>query len=82
MAPIQEIKKLPVSIKIEEANELFLKLANVASEISRLDEKFKHSIVKSGLINTLALKETVQSTRIEGTQVTFTDMVNDTHKSE
>ncbi len=82
MAPIQGIKKLPVSIKTDQAAEIFMKLANVSSEISRLDEKFKHSILKSDLINTLALKESVQSTRIEGTQVTFTDMVNESHKSE
>lgn len=82
MAPIQGIKKLPINIKIDQAAEIFMKLANVSSEISRLDEKFKHSIVRSDLINTLALKESVQSTRIEGTQVTFTDMVNETHKSE
>ncbi|MFS0661298.1 Fic family protein [Niallia alba] len=82
MAPIQGIKKLPVSIKTDQAAEVFMKLANVSSEISRLDEKFKHSIVRSDLINTLALKESVQSTRIEGTQVTFTDMVNESHKSE
>ncbi|WP_258377537.1 Fic family protein [Paenibacillus illinoisensis] len=67
---------------MEQATELFVKLAPVSSVISRLDEKFKYSIVGSHLINTLALKESVQSTRIEGTQVTFTDMVNESHKSE
>ncbi|MFS0873194.1 Fic family protein [Paenibacillus xylanilyticus] len=82
MAPIKGIKKLPTSIRMEQAAELFMKLAPVSSAISRLDEKFKHSIVRSDLINTLALKESVQSTRIEGTQVTFTDMVNESHKSE
>lgn len=52
MAPIKGIKKLPASIKIEQAAELFMKLAAVSSAISRLDEKFKHSIVRSDLINT------------------------------
>jgi len=80
MLPIKGIKKLPISIKREQAPELFMKLATVSSEISRLDEKLRHSIVKSDLVNTLALKESVQSTKIEGTQVTFTDMVNETHK--
>ncbi|WP_260865710.1 Fic family protein [Paenibacillus xylanexedens] len=82
MAPIKGINKLPASIKVEQAAELFMKMATVSSAISRLDEKFRHSVVKSDLINTLALKESVQSTRIEGTQVTFTDMVNEAHKSE
>ncbi|WP_431028629.1 Fic family protein [Lysinibacillus sp. LZ02] len=79
---IQGVKKLPVSIESHQAANLFMKLANISSEIGRLDEKFKRSILKSDLINTLALKESVQSTRIEGTQVTFTDMVEHSHKSE
>lgn len=82
MTPIKGMKKLPVSVKTEQATEIFMKLTTVSSKISRLDEKFKHSIVKGDLINTMALKESVQSTRIEGTQVTFTDMVNETHKLE
>lgn len=79
---IQGVKKLPVSIEPQQATNLFMKLANISSEIGRLDEKFKRSILKSDLINTLALKESVQSTRIEGTQVTFTDMVEQSHKSD
>lgn len=82
MKPIKGIKKLPVSVKTEQAAEIFMRLSTVSSKISRLDEKFKHSIVKGDLVNTMALKESVQSTRIEGTQVTFTDMVNETHKLE
>ncbi|MDT3498483.1 Fic family protein, partial [Bacillus toyonensis] len=74
--------KLPVGVEIQRAVDLFSKLANVSSEIGRLDEKFKRSILKSDFVNTLALKESVQSTRIEGTQVTFTDMVEQTHKSQ
>lgn len=82
MPLITGIKKLPISIKKDKAPELFMKLTTVSSEISRLDEKLKHSIVRSDLVNTLALKESVQSTKIEGTQVTFTDMIHEMHKSE
>lgn len=79
MKPIRGIKKLPVSITKDRTPDLFMKLTTVASAITRLDEKLKGSIVASELVNTLALKESVQSTRIEGTQVTFTDMINETH---
>ncbi|XLP26014.1 Fic family protein (plasmid) [Bacillus toyonensis] len=82
MTAIKGVKKLPVGVEIQRAVDLFSKLANVSSEIGRLDEKFKRSILKSDFVNTLALKESVQSTRIEGTQVTFTDMVEQTHKSQ
>lgn len=79
---VQGISKLPINIKQHEAAQLFMKLANISSEIGRLDEKFKRSILKSDLINTLALNESVQSTRIEGTQITFTDMVEQSHKAD
>lgn len=80
--PIRGIQKLPIRISMEQALELFMKLASVSAEISRLDEKLRHSIVRSDLVNTLALNESVQSTKIEGTQVTFTEMVNDLHTSK
>lgn len=82
MSPVHGIHKLPVSIKQADAYELFMKLAEVAAKIGRLDEKFKRSILRSDFINMLALKESVQSTRIEGTQVTFTDMVEQIHKTK
>src|SRR5690625_6840177 len=56
-----------------------MKLTTFSSKISRLYEKLRHSIVRSDLVNNLALKESVQSTKIEGTQVTFTDMVHEKH---
>lgn len=80
MSSVHGIQKLPVSIKQADAYEIFMKLAEVAAKIGRLDEKFKRSILRSDFINMLALKESVQSTRIEGTQVTFTDMVEQIHK--
>ncbi|HDR7616975.1 TPA: Fic family protein [Bacillus mycoides] len=82
MTAIKGVKKLPIGVNTQRAVDLFSKLANISSEIGRLDEKFKRSILQSDFVNTLALKESVQSTRIEGTQVTFTDMVENTHKSE
>lgn len=78
---IQGVGKLPISITTEQAANLGMKLARISSDIGRLDEKFKTSMVTSNLINTLALKESVQSTRIEGTHVTFTDMVENSHSS-
>src|SRR5699024_2525884 len=42
----------------------------------------KNSLISSELVYTLALKESVQSTRIEGTQMTFTDMINEAHTSK
>lgn len=71
------VSKLPVSVKKEEALEIFEILSEVTHKIGRLEEKFNHSIVNHALVQILLLSESVESTRIEGTQVTFTDMVEE-----
>lgn len=76
------ITKLPVSVKMKEAVQILELLSEVNHKIGRLEEKFQHSIVNNALVQILLLSESVESTRIEGTQVTFTDMVeeqNDTN---
>lgn len=71
------IYKLPVAISLEKAAVLFQKLAKVNRSIGQLKSEFAHSIVNNSLVSVFALQESVQSTRIEGTQVTFNDMLED-----
>ncbi|CQR46279.1 Adenosine monophosphate-protein transferase SoFic [Paraliobacillus sp. PM-2] len=71
------ISKLPISVKIDEALQILEILSQVNHKIGRLEEKFNHSIVSEALVQILSLSESVESTRIEGTQVTFTDMVEE-----
>lgn len=76
------LKKLPISLTTDAALKIFTILPNISNKLGRLEEKFKYSIVSDGLIQILSLSESVESTRIEGTQVTFSDMVeekNDKH---
>jgi Fic family protein len=42
-----------------------------------MKSEISHSIMKDSMVSLLSLKESVQSTRIEGTQVIFTDMVEE-----
>lgn len=79
---VEGITKLPITIKNDEATKLFMQLSNISGEIGRLDEKYKSSMLQSGFINLLALNESVQSTRIEGTQVTFTDMIEQSNTTD
>lgn len=74
---VKGIGKLPVGVKQTEALRVMELLAKVNHKIGRLEEKFNHSIVSHQLVQVLALSESVESTRIEGTQVTFTDMVEE-----
>jgi Fic family protein len=71
------ISKLPISVNKTDALKIMEILAQVNNKIGRLEEKFNHSVVSDALVQILSLNESVESTRIEGTQVTFTDMVEE-----
>src|SRR5690625_7942834 len=66
---------------MKEAIQILEVLSHVNNKIGRLEEKFKSSIVSEALIQILSLSESVESTRIEGTQVTFTDMVEEQNEA-
>lgn len=73
----QGISKLPISVKVDEALQILEILSEVIHKIGRLEEKFRQSIVNNALVQIFLLSESVESTKIEGTQVTFTDMVEE-----
>lgn len=77
---IKGINLLPPKVTTEEALKLYQKVALIKSKVGRLNSELHHSIVNSQLIQMLTLKESVQSTRIEGTQVTFADMIDNATK--
>lgn len=71
----QRLLKLPVLIFNEHAVEIFQELSKVNLFIGSMKSEFKNSILNESIVSLFSLKESVQSTRIEGTQVTFNDMV-------
>lgn len=73
---------LPPSITKEQALDLYRLLAKVNIIIGQLKSEFQHSMVHESLISMFSLKESVQSTRIEGTQVTFAEMIEHETKTE
>lgn len=73
---IKGITKLPVKVSSSEALILYKKLAHVKSLIGKLNSELNHSIASKEMLQILSLNESVQSTRIEGTQVTFADMID------
>jgi Fic family protein len=80
MAAIQGIFKLPISVKKSEALKIFEILSETNFKMGQLKTKFDCSIVNNALVQVLSLNESVQSTRIEGTQVTFSDMIEEKKK--
>ncbi|WP_206858889.1 Fic family protein [Candidatus Enterococcus mangumiae] len=80
MVAIKGVELLPPKVTMEQALKLYRKIAKIKSTVGKLNSELEHSIVNSQLIQMLTLNESVQSTRIEGTQVTFADMIEDATK--
>lgn len=72
---LQGVEKLPVYLDEKQALSLYKKLASVSMVLGKLDVALEASIVNTSILSLLSLNESVQSTRIEGTQVTFHEIM-------
>ncbi|EJH4459630.1 Fic family protein [Staphylococcus pseudintermedius] len=75
---LQGIDFLPLQVTLENALDLYKSVAEINSLIGALNTQINHSLVSTQMIQLLTLSESVQSTRIEGTQVTFLDIIEET----
>jgi Uncharacterized conserved protein len=83
---LQGIQFLPVTVNRDQALNLFKILADVNKKLGILSSELEHSIANENLMQVFSLIESTQSTRIEGTQVTFTEVLEEkgskNHSSE
>lgn len=79
---IKGVDLLPPVVSKDEALKLYKKVAQVKPLIGTLNAELEHSLVSDSLIQIFSLKESVESTRIEGTQVTFTDIIEQATKEQ
>lgn len=75
---LKGVKLLPPETSLENALALYKSVAEINSLIGSLNVQIKSSLVSTQMIQLLSLTESVQSTRIEGTQVTFLDIIEET----
>lgn len=68
---------LPLSFDAETQLVFYKKVVEVSAKLEKLKQKLHYSLVNDSFIQLLTLSESVQSTRIEGTQVTFSEMLED-----
>ncbi|WP_225624568.1 Fic family protein [Enterococcus faecalis] len=80
--PIKGVEFLPPLVTTEEAVKLYKKCAEVNRKIGKLNADMQSSIVNTSLFQILSFQESVQSTRIEGTQVTFSDIIDEANRTE
>ena len=71
------ISKLPVMIPNEYALVIYQLLAEVNYKVGYASSQYNRSFMKKYIEDLFYLKESVHSTRVEGIQVTFTDMVEE-----
>ncbi|WP_027965288.1 Fic family protein [Halalkalibacillus halophilus] len=72
-----ELPFLPVKFEAEVELSFYKKVVEATSKLEKLKQKINYSVVNESFIQLLTLQESVQSTRIEGTQVTFSEMLED-----
>lgn len=79
---LKGIMKLPISVSQEESIEIYKQLAETNLILGKMDALVQYSIVNDSLLSLLSFNESVQSTRIEGTQVTFHHFMENKDKAE
>lgn len=80
--PIRGISMLPPTVSNTEAIKLYRKSSKINRKLGRLNALLSKSIINSSIFEILSFQESVQSTRIEGTQVTFTDLIDEAAKEK
>lgn len=68
---------LPITFDPETELAFYKKVVEASAKLEKLKQKLRYSLVNESFIQLLTLHESVQSTRIEGTQVTFSEMLED-----
>lgn len=79
---LKGIGLLPPVVKTDEALKLYHQAAHIERLIGKVNAELSYSIANINILQILTLNESIQSTRIEGTQVTFTDMIDQAVVSE
>ncbi|MGO3170452.1 MAG: Fic family protein [Bavariicoccus seileri] len=79
---LKGIKKLPASVTKDESIQIYKQLAKTNLVIGKMESLINNSLVNESLLSLLSLNESVQSTRIEGTQVTFHNFMEIKDKKE
>ena len=72
---LKGVEKLPVQIEYSKAIDIMELLSVVSNKIGKLSMLVKNSPISHHLIELASYNESVQSTKIEGTQVTFREIM-------
>ncbi|WP_243292971.1 Fic family protein [Bacillus sp. FJAT-47783] len=77
MKKLYNLPFLPITFDSEIELAFYKKVVETSAKLEKLKQKLRYSLVNESFLQLLTLHESVQSTRIEGTQVTFSEMLED-----
>lgn len=77
MGAIRGVSKLPIYVEKNDALEILELLSEANLMLGQIKTKIDCSIVSNQLVQVLSLNESIQSSTIEGTQVTFSDLIEE-----
>ncbi|KGX86357.1 Fic family protein [Pontibacillus litoralis] len=72
-----QLPLLPITFSADQELAFYKRVVEATSKLEKLKQKLHYSLVNQSFIQLLTLHESVQSTRIEGTQITFSEMLED-----
>lgn len=72
-----DLPYLPIKFETEVELSFYKLVVKASTHLEKLKQKLRYSPVNEPFIQLIALKESVQSTKIEGSQVTFNEMLED-----
>src|SRR5690625_670122 len=72
-----DLPLLPIQFDTEVELSFYKLVVEASTRLEKLKQKLRYSPVNESFIQLIALKESVQSTKIEGSQVTFNEMLED-----
>ena len=74
---LKGIPKLPLVISDVAALKIYKKLASINTKIGKLNSELAHTVINNNFINIMSMHESLESTKIEGTQVTFDEVLEE-----
>ncbi|EHJ07958.1 Fic family protein [Staphylococcus simiae] len=74
---LKGIEKLPVSVSNSVALKIYIKVSEINMKLGKMNSELSHAIVNDNFINIMSMRESLESTKIEGTQVTFDELLEE-----
>ncbi|WP_227803826.1 Fic/DOC family N-terminal domain-containing protein [Staphylococcus aureus] len=74
---LRGVEKLPIAVKDSVALKIYIKVSEINGKLGKMNSELSHAIINDNFINIMSMRESLESTKIEGTQVTFDELLDE-----